>query len=327
MPKKYVEKVGDDGFKKAPIGAGPYKFVSFTPGVELVLEAFEGYWRKTPSVKRLVFKVDPGRDDAAGRAQARRGRHRLLDPRRAGRGAAQYPGAHPEADRRARRSPAVLPRPVGPEIAVARPARAAGRQSRDRPQGHQPGADARLLARSPAASIPDNFEFYWQPPVPVTIRPRRSSCWPKPAIPNGFDAGDLLLRRLLLPTSARRCSTISLDRRHPHQAAAARARRLLQGLRREEASRTSSNGASGAFGNAATRLEAFVVKGGAYVYGSYPDIDELFQQQAVELDHKKREAILHKMQQLMHERTIYAPIWQLAFINGVGPRVGESGFG
>ena len=41
VPRKYVEKVGDDGFKKAPIGAGPYKFVSFTPGVELVLEAFE----------------------------------------------------------------------------------------------------------------------------------------------------------------------------------------------------------------------------------------------------------------------------------------------
>src|SRR5712692_4338415 len=39
VPKKYVEKVGDDGFKKAPVGAGPYKFVSFTPGVELVLEA------------------------------------------------------------------------------------------------------------------------------------------------------------------------------------------------------------------------------------------------------------------------------------------------
>jgi peptide/nickel transport system substrate-binding protein len=57
VPKKYLEKVGDDGFKKAPVGAGPYKFVSFTPGVELVLEAFEGYWRKTPSVKRLVFRV------------------------------------------------------------------------------------------------------------------------------------------------------------------------------------------------------------------------------------------------------------------------------
>src|SRR5262245_9073181 len=48
VPKKYVEKVGDDGFKKAPVGAGPYKFVSFNPGIELVMEAFEGYWRKTP---------------------------------------------------------------------------------------------------------------------------------------------------------------------------------------------------------------------------------------------------------------------------------------
>jgi peptide/nickel transport system substrate-binding protein len=36
VPKKYVEKVGEAGFKKAPIGAGPYKFVSFTPGLELV---------------------------------------------------------------------------------------------------------------------------------------------------------------------------------------------------------------------------------------------------------------------------------------------------
>src|SRR6516165_1452817 len=53
VPKKYVEKVGDEGFRQAPIGAGPYKFVSFTPGVELVLEAVEGYWRKTPNVKRL----------------------------------------------------------------------------------------------------------------------------------------------------------------------------------------------------------------------------------------------------------------------------------
>ena len=57
VPKKYVEKVGDDAYKKAPIGAGPYKFVSFTPGIELILESFDGYWRKTPNVKRLVFKV------------------------------------------------------------------------------------------------------------------------------------------------------------------------------------------------------------------------------------------------------------------------------
>src|SRR5438034_3128650 len=28
VPKKYVEKVGDEGFKKAPVGAGPYKLTS-----------------------------------------------------------------------------------------------------------------------------------------------------------------------------------------------------------------------------------------------------------------------------------------------------------
>jgi peptide/nickel transport system substrate-binding protein len=86
-------------------------------------------------------------------------------------------------------------------------------------------------------------------------------------------------------------------------------------------------GGSGAFGNAATRLQAFVVKGGTYVYGSYSDIDALFQQQGAELDLKKREAMLHKIQELLQERSIYAPIWQLAFINGIGPRVGESGLG
>src|SRR5207249_3408311 len=56
VPKRYVEKVGEDGYKKAPVGAGPYKVVSFTPGVEIVLEAFDGYWRKAPNVKRIVMR-------------------------------------------------------------------------------------------------------------------------------------------------------------------------------------------------------------------------------------------------------------------------------
>ena len=59
VPKKYIEQVGDDGFKKHPIGLGPYKFVSHTPGIELVMEAYEDYWRKVPHVKRLVFKSVP----------------------------------------------------------------------------------------------------------------------------------------------------------------------------------------------------------------------------------------------------------------------------
>src|SRR3989449_3765094 len=71
VPKKYVEKVGDEGFKKHPIGLGPYRFVSHNLGVELVMEAFEGYWRKMPSVKRLVFKVVP--DPTTRAAMLKRG--------------------------------------------------------------------------------------------------------------------------------------------------------------------------------------------------------------------------------------------------------------
>ena len=58
-PKKYFEKVGPDGFKQHPIGLGPYKFVSMKPGIEIVMEANEEYWRKVPSVKRLVFLSVP----------------------------------------------------------------------------------------------------------------------------------------------------------------------------------------------------------------------------------------------------------------------------
>ncbi len=85
---------------------------------------------------------------------------------------------------------------------------------------------------------------------------------------------------------------------------------------------------SGSFGNAATRFETFVVKGGAYAYGSYPDLDAMFEQQAVELDHGKRAEILDQdAADPVYERVVGTHLWQLAFINGVGPRVGELSFG
>src|SRR5215216_6171478 len=59
IPKNYTEKVGAEGFRKHPIGLGPYKFVSMKPGIELVMEANESYWRKVPSVKRIVFHSIP----------------------------------------------------------------------------------------------------------------------------------------------------------------------------------------------------------------------------------------------------------------------------
>jgi peptide/nickel transport system substrate-binding protein len=85
--------------------------------------------------------------------------------------------------------------------------------------------------------------------------------------------------------------------------------------------------ASGALGNAATRIETYVLSTGTYAYGGHADIDELFRQQSGERDRSKREVLLHQIQRLMHERVMYAPIYEPATLHGVGPRVEEPGVG
>jgi peptide/nickel transport system substrate-binding protein len=88
-----------------------------------------------------------------------------------------------------------------------------------------------------------------------------------------------------------------------------------------------TSGGTGILGNAATRLEPFVLSWGEFARIGYPDIDELYKQQSVERDHKKREALLHQIQRLVHERAMYAPLYELVWPNGVGQRVAEAGFG
>jgi len=81
--------------------------------------------------------------------------------------------------------------------------------------------------------------------------------------------------------------------------------------------------AAGSSGNAATRVETFIYSKGIYAYGGYPDIDELYRQQAQERDHAKREALLHRIQELTVERVMFAPIVNLRGLMGVGSRVAE----
>jgi peptide/nickel transport system substrate-binding protein len=82
---------------------------------------------------------------------------------------------------------------------------------------------------------------------------------------------------------------------------------------------------SARYGNAATRIEEAVVSTGTFAWGGYPDIDELYRKQDVETDRSKRQAILHQIQELMHERVMFAPIFVFVWPSGVGPRVEESG--
>jgi peptide/nickel transport system substrate-binding protein len=78
---------------------------------------------------------------------------------------------------------------------------------------------------------------------------------------------------------------------------------------------------AGNSGNAASRVENFIQSKGTYAFGGYPDIDELYKQQAGERDRAKREAILFKIQQLTIDRAMYAPVMDLRALMGIGPRV------
>ena len=324
VPKKYVEKVGEEGYKKAPMGAGPYKFVSNTPGVELVLEAFEPYWRKTPSVKRLVFKVIP--DEATRLAALIRGEVDIVYSIRG------------ELAEELQRTPGLTLKPTVIQATQwismldqwdtkspwhDRRVRLAANHAIDRNAINQ----AITLGYSKViwSIIPSSFDFYWQPPSYAFDPARAKQLLTEAGYPNGFDAGDYYcdvayanvqeaVINYLRPVGIR--ATL-----RPLERAA-----FFKGLG-EKKFKNLSYTASGAFGNAATRLEAFVVTGGTYVYGSYPDIDGLFREQANETDRKKRDAVLQKIQQLMHDKVMTIPIWQLAFINGQGARVAESGLG
>jgi peptide/nickel transport system substrate-binding protein len=324
VPKAYVEKVGEEGFKKAPIGAGPYKFVSFTPGLELVVEAFDQYWRKVPTVKRLVFKVIP--EESTRLVALKRGEVDVAYSIRA------------ELADDLQRTPGLTLKPVvlqgtfwvyfpdqwDPKSPWHDPrVRQAANVAIDRKGINEALTLGHSLLNN--SIVPDSFDAYWQPPDPIYDPAKAKKLLGDAGLAKGFDAGDYYCDIAYANIAEAVINNL--------QAVGIRAK--LRPLERAAffkgyAEKTFKNiiqGASGAFGNAATRLEAFVVKGGTYVYGDYPDIDALFLQQAAELDQKRRAATLHKIQQLVHERTIYAPIWQLAFLSGVGPRVGESGLG
>ena len=320
VPKKYLEQVGEDGFKKHPIGMGPYKFVSHTPGIELVLDANEAYWRHPPYIKRITMKGVPegttrlamlkrGEADIAVALEGevaeevkRDPKLTLVDTRHASIQwldfAEQWDPKSPWHDKRVR---------------------LAANYALDR----QAISEAACLGFCPptAVIIPRVMDFALQT-EPLPYDPKKAKELLKEAgYPNGFDAGDLAPIPPFFVVGESvvnylNAVGIRVKMRTMERAAfyTAWKEKKLPGL---------SIVGAGASGNAATRVEAFIYSKGTYAYGGYPDIDALFQQQAVERDKAKREALLHRIQQLTMERVMYAPIMDFRALIGVGPRVAE----
>jgi len=321
VPRKYVEKVGDDGFKKAPIGAGPYKFVSSTPGVELTLEAFDGYWRKVPSVKRVVLKSVP--DETTRAAALKRGEVDIA-----------YFLNGPIAED-VRRTP-------GLRLTAMRTNTVFFLDFVDQWDPKSPWNDQRVrLAASLAVDrkaineaeslgysgltgniVPRHMEFALPiEPHPYDVK-RAKQLLAEAGYANGFDAGDLT------PNPP----YFSMAEAIGNYLGAVGIRTRVRTMERaafltmwgEKKLRGIVLGAQGAGGNAATRVEAVATRNGTYAYGVLPEVEDLFRRQAVELDRKKREELLHQIQRILHDKVVFAPIWENGFIRGVGSRPEEA---
>jgi peptide/nickel transport system substrate-binding protein len=307
-----------------PIGAGPYRFGSFTPGVELVFEAFDQYWRKAPNVKRLVLRAIP---DETTRVAALKGGE--VDVAYSVRGALaeeirRRPGLTLKANVGQVTHWVAFPEQWDPKSPWHdRRVRLAVNHAIDRSAMNQ--ADALGHSKLIGSIIPSSFEYYWQPPTYAYDVARARKLLTEAGYPNGFDAGDYFCDAALAyvgepVVNYLNAVGIRVKLRPVERAAFFKgwAEKRFKGI---------IQGSSGAYGNAASRVEAFVAAGGTYVSGSYPDIDGLFQDQANELDPKRRGVMLERIQQLMHDKVIFAPVWLNAALHGVGSRVEEAGFG
>ena len=280
VPKKYVEKVGDEGFLKAPIGAGPYKVVSLKPGVELVLEAFDGYWRKAPAVKRLVMRSIT--DEATRAAALRAGEVDI---------AYLLTGPTAEAIQKTAGYKLVAPLLSGafwlelpdqwdPKSPWAdRRVRLAASHAIDRAAVNR--AETLGFSRLTGSIVPRIFQFAVPYDPPAYDPDRAKKLLGEAGYPNGFDGGEFYpfppytsmgeaIQGNFLAVGIRTRTRVM------ERAAyfAAWREKKLKGVILV---------ITAAFGNTATRLEPYVTRDGIYAYGSLPEVDDLFVQQSREL--------------------------------------------
>jgi len=320
LPRKYTEHVGPEEFRAKPVGAGPYKFVSQRPGIDVTLEAFTGYWRHAPYVKKLTLKSVPdsttrltmlksGQTDYAlfldgpeGEAVKKDPRYKLVDTRHASIFWIEFPDQwdpkSPWHDKRLRQAV---------NFALDRKAT----------------NEAACLGFCPPAGVivPRVMDFALQVPPHPYDPGRAKQLLAEAGYPNGMDAGEFIAIPGFPTVADAALNNLNAAgfrmRMRPMERAA------FYAAWREKQLHGIFMVAVGNSGNAATRAETFMYSKGAYAHGGYPDLDDLFIQQAKERDAKKREALLHKIQQLTIDRVMYAPIMDLRGLIGIGPRVAE----
>jgi peptide/nickel transport system substrate-binding protein len=324
VPKKYTEQVGNEAFKNHPIGLGPYRFVGHEPGLELTLEANTEYWRKTPHVNRLVMKSVP---EATTRLA-------MLKKQEVDVTYALYGPLGEEVQR----DPSLKLEPVHPPgtqwiafIDQYEPkspwADLRVRQAANHAINRQTINEAETLGHSiiSGSIIPRKFDFALAL-EPYAYDPKKAKQLLKEAgYPNGFDAGECSVDAVYAGVVEAAVNDLAAVGIRVKVRALERA--AIFAAHKEKTVKNLTFQGSGAYGNAATRIEAFVNSKGAASFIQDPDIDAWYLQQSSERDRQKRLATLQNIQQKLYEEARFMPIWELGFLCASGPRAAISGLG
>jgi len=325
VPKAYTEKIGSDKFKEQPIGLGPYRFVHHKPGIELVLEANRDYWRKMPNVQRLVMRGVP---EATTRLA-------MLKKQEADITYALYGALAEEVQR----DPSLKLEPVHPPgtqwivfTAQQYDSKSPWHDKRVRLAANhainrQLINEAETLGHShlTGSIIPRAFDFAL-PLETYEYNPEKAKALLAEAgFANGFNAGECGVDSVyagVVEAVVNDLTAVGIQVQvRPLERAAAFA------AHKEKTFKYLAFQGSGAYGNAATRLEAFTLSKGDQSWIQDPEIDDWYAKQALERDRSKRQALLHQIQQKLYDEARFMPLWELGFLCASGPRVTMSGLG
>jgi peptide/nickel transport system substrate-binding protein len=326
VPRHYYEKVGRDGFKARPIGAGPYKLVSQEAGVQMVFEAWEDYWRRTPATKTIVVKGI--RDLAARMAGLQTGeldvaygmtgkllprvmadRNLRWDPNYTGPWWLMFPGYNepdsPFRDKRVRQAVSLalnrqflvkqetqdIGKPwgnwIGPEN------RDALKGDKDAPVPEYNVEKAKQLLAQ--AGFPNGFEFEWYV-----------------AFPPYFDMGERILTDLRAIGIRSKLQVL--------EGPAFRAK-VGQGRKGYPGSRTIVQNIDPRSGGAQANIGVYAVCGSSASFICEPQIEALWTKHQASVDPAERERLVKSIQRALLDEYHFIPIYLNPFVAAVGPRV------
>jgi peptide/nickel transport system substrate-binding protein len=330
VPSKYYQKVGRDGFKSRPVGAGPYKLVSQQAGVQMVFEAFDGYWRRSPAAKTIVVKGI--RDLAARMAGLQTGELDLAfgmtgkllprvmadpnlryDPNFTGPWWLMFPGYNeqgsPFRDKRVRQAVSLA---INRPFLVKQETQGIGK-----PWGNWISPENRDALQGPEAPVPEyNVE-------------KAKQLMAQAGFPGGFDVEYLpfppyfdMGERVITDLRA-----IGIRGRLQSLEGPAFRAKIGQGRKGVPGNRTIVQNIDPRAGGAKANVAVYAVCDSPSAFVCEPAIEALWRKHQASLDLQERERLIKAIQRILVDEYLFVPLYWNPFVHAVGPRVLPEGQG